>query len=78
VDLAETVGTYCEWVAAQKKVKLASGSGAALDEARRAKWYCAAAEPRPATLTRYGETLLLIRPVLVSCKRHAKRLAVIS
>jgi hypothetical protein len=63
VDLAETVGTYCEWVVAQKKVTFPSE--AALDEAQRAKWYCAAAEPRLATLTRCGETLLLIRPVLV-------------
>jgi len=35
VDLAEMVGTYCEWVAAQKKVKLPSA--AALDEARTSK-----------------------------------------
>jgi hypothetical protein len=35
VDLAEIVGTYCEWVAAQKKVKLPSA--AALEEARTRK-----------------------------------------
>jgi hypothetical protein len=35
VDLAETIGAYCEWVAAQKKLKLPSA--AALDEARKRK-----------------------------------------